>query len=214
MAAVLASGPSAVLSHRSAAALWELLRPMDGPIEVSVPTQNGRRARRGIRIHRRAALSPEAVTARDLIPVTTPRQTIEDLRGVVSPNLHRRALRQAEMRRFALGPHNRGDRTRSDLEQRFLDLCRRHRIPAPLVNVRIGRWTVDFLWRGHRLVVEADSWRFHGGSVAFEDDHARDADLRRRGYAVHRFSERQIREEEAVVAADVATALQTAAKAP
>jgi very-short-patch-repair endonuclease len=207
MAAVLACGPRAALSHRSAAALWELLRPMDGPVEVSVLTQGGRRSRHGIRIHRRAALSPKALTARRLIPVTTPRQTIEDLRGVVSPRLLRRALRQAEVQRFALGSRSHGDRTRSDLERRFLRLCRRNRIPAPLVNVRIGRWTVDFLWREQRLVVEADSWRFHGGSVAFEDDHARDLDLRRRGYVVHRFSERQIREEEALVAADLAKAL-------
>ena len=56
-------------------------------------------------------------------------------------------------------------------------------------------------------MVETDSWRFHGGSVTFEDDHARDVDLRRRGYAVHRFTERQIREEAEVVAADLAAAL-------
>jgi hypothetical protein len=207
MAAVLACGPSAVLSHRSAAALWELLRPIDGPVEVSVPSQSGRRGRRGIRLHRRAALSSQAVTIRSLIPVTTPWQTIEDLRGVVPPRLQRRALRQAEVLKLALGPLGPGDRTRSDLELDFLNLCRRHRIPPPLVNVRIGRWTVDFLWREQRLVVETDSWRYHGGSVAFEDDHARDLDLRRRGYAVHRFSERQIREEEEIVVADLAAAL-------
>lgn len=157
MAAVLAYGPLAVLSHRSAAALWGLLRPMDGPVDVSVPSQYGLKARRGIRVHRRRSLSPQAVTARDLIPVTTPQQTTEDLRGVVSPNLVRRALRQAEVQRLALGPRNRGDRTRSDLDRRFLDLCRRHRIPPPLVNVRIGRWTVDFLWREQGVVVETDS---------------------------------------------------------
>ena len=207
MAAVLACGPSAVLSHRSAAALWNLLRPMDGPVDVSVPSQNGRRPRRGICVHRRRSLSPRATTVRNLIPVTTPRQTIEDLRGIVSPSLRRRALRQAEVKRFAMGPRAGGDRTRSDLERRFLALCRRNRIPKPLVNVRIGRWTVDFLWPEQRVVVETDSWRFHGGSVAFEDDRARDLDLRLRGYSVHRFTERQIREEEAVVAADLAAAL-------
>lgn len=207
MAAVLACGPSAVLSHRSAAALWNLLRPMEGPIDVSVPSQNGRRARRGIRVHRRRSLSPRTLTVRNLIPVTTPRQTIEDLRGVVSPNLQRRALRQAEVQRFALGARGAGDRTRSDLERGFLALCRRNRFPKPLVNVRIGRWTVDFLWREQRVIVETDSWRFHGGSVAFEDDRARDLDLRLRGYSVHRFTERQILEQEAIVAADLAAAL-------
>ena len=75
------------------------------------------------------------------------------------------------------------------------------------MNVKIGRWTVDFIWPEQRVVVETDSWRFHGGSVAFENDHARDLDLRRRAYAVHRFTERQIREQETVVAEDLASAL-------
>lgn len=207
MGAVLACGPDAVLSHNSAAALWGLLRPIDGPIEVSIPSQNGRRPRPGIRVHRRAALPLDAVTMRDLIPVTAPWQTIEDLRTVVSPSLYRRAVRQAEVRRFALRPEDRGDRTRSDLERDFLALCRSHGLPAPEVNVRLGRWTVDFLWPVERLVVETDSWRFHGGSVAFEDDHARDVELRRRGYAVHRFTEHQVREQPELVVADLAAAL-------
>lgn len=207
MAAALACGPGAVLSHRSAAVLWKLLRPMDGPIEVSVPSQNGRRSRRGIRVHRRAALTPEAVTVRNLIPVTAPWRTVEDLRIVVSAQLHRRAVRQAEVQRFALRPRSRGDRTRSDLERDFLTLCRRRGLPPPEVNVRLGRWTVDFLWRGPKLVAEVDSWRFHAGSIAFEDDHARDVDLRRRGYAVHRFTEQQIREQPKLVGADLAAAL-------
>jgi very-short-patch-repair endonuclease len=207
MAAVLACGRGAVLSHRSAAALWDLLRPFDVPVEVSVPTRNGRGRRQGIRIHRIGTLTRSAVTIRDGIPVTAPWRTIEDLRGIVTPRQHRRAVREAEMRRYALGPRTRGDGTRSDVEQLFLALCRREGIPAPEVNVRIGRWTVDFLWRSQRLVVEADSWRFHGGSAAFEDDHARDIDLRRRGYAVHRFTEHQIREEWEVVQADLAAAL-------
>lgn len=111
------------------------------------------------------------------------------------------------MQRFALRPQSRGDRTRSDLERDFLRLCRRYGLPMPEANVRIGRWTVDFLWRVERLAVETDSWRFHAGSVAFEDDHARDVDLRRRGYAVHRFTEHQVREQPELVAADLAAAL-------
>jgi very-short-patch-repair endonuclease len=207
MAAVLACGPGAVLSHGSAAVLWELLRPIDGPIEVSVPSQNGRRSRQGIGVHRRAALQPDAVTMRNLIPVTAPWRTIEDLRTVVSPSLYRRAVRQAEVQRFKLQPQSSGDRTRSDLERDFLTLCRRSGLPPPEVNVRLGRWMVDFLWRPERVVAETDSWRFHGGSVAFEDDHARDVELRRRGYAVHRFTEHQVRAEPDLVAADLAAAL-------
>jgi very-short-patch-repair endonuclease len=71
----------------------------------------------------------------------------------------------------------------------------------------VGRRTVDFLWQGKKLAVEADSWAYHRGSAAFEDDHARDLDLRRRGYDIRRFSERQIRSEPGRVAADLAEAL-------
>jgi very-short-patch-repair endonuclease len=100
-----------------------------------------------------------------------------------------------------------GDRTRSDLERDFLHLCRRHGLPHPEVNVRVGRWTVDFLWRDEHLAVETDSYRWHRGAVAFEDDHARDLDLRRHGYSVRRFTELQVRERPAHVAADLAEAL-------
>jgi very-short-patch-repair endonuclease len=211
MGAVLACGHGAVLSHRSAAALWGLLKPTDGPSEVSTPSQNGRRQRSGIRVHRRGALEKRGLTVRNLIPVTAPWLTIEDLREVVSPKLLRRAIRQAEVRRFALGPRTRGDRTRSDPERDFLDLCRRHGLPMPDVNVGIGRWTVDFLWRTERLVVEIDTWRYHGGSIAFEDDHERDADLRRRGYALYRYTARQVNKEPDLLAAEIGAALSRAA---
>jgi very-short-patch-repair endonuclease len=99
------------------------------------------------------------------------------------------------------------DGTRSDFERDFLRLCRRHRLPPPEVNAKVGRWTVDFLWRERRLAVETDSYRTHRGSVAFEDDHLRDLQLRRAGFAVHRFTERQLESEPAAVAADLIAAL-------
>jgi Transcriptional regulator, AbiEi antitoxin/Protein of unknown function (DUF559) len=216
MAAVLACGEGAMLSHRSAAALWELLRPIGGPVEVSVRSGAGRLRRDGIRLHRRASLAAHRdrddgrsalLTRRHGIPVTTPARTIADLRHCVPSRLVRRATRQAEIAGYALGPGVETDRTRSDLERDFLGLCRRAGLPAPLVNVRVGRWTVDFLWPAHRLAVETDSHRFHRGAVAFEDDRARDLDLRRRGFEVRRFSERQVRDEAANVAADLRAAL-------
>jgi very-short-patch-repair endonuclease len=223
MAAVLALGDGAMLSHGSAAGLWGLLRPIDGPIDVSLPGDGGRERRRGIHIHRCPSLKvgaamaglstdglqsrhPVLVTMRKGIPLTTVPRTIADLRGVVPPRLVRRAIRQAELAGFRLD-RIRSDRTRSDLERDFLRLCRRHGLPEPEVNVKIGRWTVDFIWPAERLAVETDSWGYHRGSVAFEDDHARDLDLRRRGYEVRRFTERQIGEEPSVVAADLAEAL-------
>lgn len=226
--AVLACGEGAVLSHGSAAALWGLLRPIEGPIDVTVATRNGRERRRGIRIHRCATLAAapsgadsshhaggirpgRLVTRRDGIPVTNVPRTLTDLRGTVPPHLHRRAIRQAELAGFALGEGIDGDRTRSDLERDFLCLCRSHGLPPPEVNVQIGRWTVDFLWRGERLAVETDSFRYHRGSVAFEDDHQRDLDLRARGLKIRRFTGRQLREEPDRVVADVAAALTAAA---
>jgi len=99
------------------------------------------------------------------------------------------------------------DRSRSDLETLFLELCRSHRLPPPEVNAKLGRWEVDFLWRSQRLVVETDSFTYHRGSVAFQDDHARDLDLRAAGYTVLRFSELQLEGEPERVARDLARAL-------
>jgi very-short-patch-repair endonuclease len=139
------------------------------------------------------------------IPVTTPARTIADLRGTVPEWLWRRAVRQAEYAGYRLELET--DGTRSDLERDFLRICRRSGLPAPEVNVKVGRWTVDFLWRNDRLVVETDSYRYHRGRIAFQDDHAREFDLRRAGFEVRRFDERQINKEPERVAADLMVAL-------
>lgn len=217
MAAVLACGEGAVLGHSSAAALWGLLRPIDGPIHVSVPSASGRTSRRGIHLHRVPSLSPSSLpirggregghcTHRHRIPVTSIQRTIDDLDGSVAPYLLRRAKRQAELKNIRLRGSE-GRRLRSDLEEDFLALCAHYRFTSPETNVKLGRHEVDFLWRERRLVVEIDSFRYHQGSVAFHDDYARDLDLRQRGYTVLRFSDTQIEGEPARVVADVARAL-------
>ncbi|HEU4707388.1 MAG TPA: type IV toxin-antitoxin system AbiEi family antitoxin domain-containing protein [Solirubrobacterales bacterium] len=223
MAAVLACGDGAVLSHHSAAALWELLRPIDGPIHVSVPTTSGLKQRRGIHLHRCPALagppsSPPSpairggrgrgtiTTRRHNIPTTTIQRTIDDLEDTIAPYLLRRAKRQAEHK----GVHLEGvesNRLRSDLEQAFLALFLEHRFPHPETNIKLGRHEVDFLWRERRLVVEADSFLYHRGSISFESDYARDLDLRQRGFTVLRFTDSQIEEEPGRVVDDVARAL-------
>lgn len=219
-AAVLACGPGAVLSHGSAAVHWGLLKPLEGPIDISVPTQNGRKSRRGVRIHRCPSLGqspfptsgsekrlPPLVTVRRGIPVTTVARTLEDLQcSELRPSLVRRAIRQAEFLRLPMGEIE-TDGTRSDLERDFLRLWRRHQVPRPEVNVPIGKVTVDFLWPRERLIVETDSYATHGGSIAFEDDRTRDMYLRRLGYRVHRYSETQLEIEPAAIAADVVRAL-------
>jgi hypothetical protein len=207
MAAVLACGAEAALSHASAAALWGLLRVRSGPIDVSTPRRSGRQRRPGIRLHRLVSLAPAELTQRRGIPVTKPARTVTDLRGAVPPEQLRRAIRQAELAGYPLAPDVPSDRTRSDLERDFLGLCRRHGIPSPEVNVKVGGWTVDFLWRAERVAVETDFYGYHRGRVAFLDDHARDLALRRHGLAVHRFSEEQIDDRPAEVAADLRHAL-------
>ncbi|MFN8162356.1 MAG: DUF559 domain-containing protein [Solirubrobacterales bacterium] len=192
MAAVLACGDAAVLSHLSAAGLWSLLPTPSGPVHVSIPTGSGRDKRPGIRIHRCAALTPDLVTRRLSIPVTTPARTIADLRGTIPAAQLRRAIRQAEVLGLQTGLDESSEPTRSELEHLFLRLCRRHRLPTPEVNVRIGSREVDFLWREHRVVVETDGYRYHRGSTAFEDDHDRDLELHTEGFDVLRFTYRQV----------------------
>jgi very-short-patch-repair endonuclease len=120
--------------------------------------------------------------------------------GSISSRELRKAIRQANVFGFPIGSEDAKVRTRSDLEGDFLRLCRRHRLPLPEVNVRIGPYLVDFLWRERRFVVETDSYLYHRGEVAFQDDHARDLELMSRGFEVLRISELQLDEKPARVA--------------
>jgi len=207
IAAVLACGDGAVLSHRSAAELWDLLPPTHGPIHVTVPaTSGGRNNRRGLRIHR-SSLPSSAATVRRGIPVTTPARTIADLKRSVPAATVRRAIREAEFRGLDLGSTD-TDRTRSELERAFLRLCRRYGLPEPEVNVSVGGFTVDFLWREHRLAVETDGYRAHRGRQAFEDDRERELALGMLGIRLRRFTDRQVDGRPAQVAAAVRAALE------
>jgi very-short-patch-repair endonuclease len=180
-------------------------------------TTNGLKNRRGIHLHRTPPLTPSSLqirggrqrrqtTFRHRIPVTTIQRTIDDLDGTVAPYLLRRAKRQAELKGIHLeGSEHR--RARSDLEEDFFALIHHHRLPLPETNVKLGRWEVDFLWREQRVIAETDSFTYHRGSVSFEDDHARDLDLRKQGFTVLRFTDKQIENEPGRILADVAAAL-------
>jgi very-short-patch-repair endonuclease len=197
MAAVLACGPGAVLSHRSAASLWRLLPTQPRYPEVTVPGHGGRKRRKGIRIHRSSTLHPAQTTLRSGIPVTTVARTLADLRTRVTGDELNAAHRQAEMCGYRVGgqaPPD-PDLTRSELERRFLRLCRRHRLPDPEVNVRVGEFVVDFLWRDRWLIIETDGYRWHRGHAAFEYDHRRQARLIALGFEVVRFSWAQVVDE-------------------
>ena len=197
MAAVLACGSGAVLSHRDAAALWGLLRPGNGLVHVTVPGDGGRRKRPGIALHRSPSLLPSETTRRHGIPLTKPARTVADLRRTAPPTQVRRAIRQTAVLGLDVGEDH--DRTRSDLERRFLNLCRRHGLPTPQVNVAVEGYLVDFYWSEHKLIVEVDSWLYHRGRQAFNDDHARDATLGASDYRVIPVTDTQLDEQPAFV---------------
>src|SRR5215212_6897701 len=151
MAAVLACGSGAVLSHRSAAALWRMTPPWHGPVDV---TARGKHKHAGIQAHRSATLTPEDVTLHYGIPVTTPQRTLDDLRRVLPTHSLTRAVNEARLRnliRDDITP------TRSVLEDEFLRFVDRHGLPRPEVNQRIAGYEADAVWREQRLIVELDS---------------------------------------------------------
>jgi very-short-patch-repair endonuclease len=214
MAAVLACGDEAALSHFSAAVLWGMLNS-DGKVHVTAP---GERVRPGLAVHR-AALEAGEVTKRAGIPVTTPARTLIDLADVASRRTLERAFDEAEFLRLdctglaarhgrrgsgalssVLAVHAAGStRTRSELEEMFLALCDKHGLPRPEVNVHIEGYECDFVWREQRLIVETDGAAAHGTARAMRRDPTRDAELMIAGWRVWRVTyERLLREPDAV----------------
>ena len=225
LAAVLAAGPDAVLSHRSAASLWRLAPR--SPVVVEVTTTGKPRRIERVRVHRTRRLDAHERTRWRGVPVTTPVRTLVDLADEATEDELQRVLHQAEIL-FSLGARElsaaradgrkaatrlRGprDRSRSELERAFRRLCETHGIEAPENNVRIAGLEVDFVWRVPRVVVELDGWRFHRSRHAFELDRRRDARLEREGWRVLRFTYRQVTECPHEVVATVRAALASAA---
>jgi hypothetical protein len=207
LAAVLAAGEGAVLSHTSAVALWEFLRPIQGPVHVTVDAAVRRKQRPGIVVHHSRTLTRSDITRRHGIAVTTPARTIADVRGSLEPFLFRRALRQAELAGHHVPHLSLVKRSRSDLELLFLGFCEHHDLPRPLVNHHLHGYRVDFFFSDQRVAVETDHWDYHRGSVAFEDDHARDLALRARRIDIRRYTGDQLEAASDAVAADLREAL-------
>jgi hypothetical protein len=199
-AATLALGPWAVLSHRSAAELWEMLPQSDAlpALTLRYPASPAKRA--GLVIHRSRTIARERTTSRDGIPVTMPARTLTDLARVASAAEVRRAAREAEKRGLPLDPDHVAERTESGLERDFLAICRRHGVPEPEVNVRIGRYRVDFLWRASRLIIETDGYIYHRGRQAMRDDNDRDIELKLLGFRVVRIDDSRIADDPSGVA--------------
>jgi predicted transcriptional regulator of viral defense system len=234
MAAVLACRPRAVLSHRSAAALWGVLRWASGLIDVTTPRRGGRSIPR-VRRHRVRSLPPEDTTEGDGIPAMTVARTLFDLAEVLDHERLESAFEAAEreelldMRAVVLtAARNPGRRahkqlrallpslttpapTRAELKRMFNRVCRLADLPPPQVNVPVEGFEVDAFWPAQRLIVEVDSWEFHKTRAAFERDRARDAALLVAGYRVVRVTYLQLRDRPEQVASTVRRLLAPAA---
>jgi very-short-patch-repair endonuclease len=215
LAATLACGPDAFISHWSAAELWEIMASRPGPIHVSVIAAYDRRLS-GITVHRRVALSAGDVTESHRVPATTATRTLIDIatssprsqleaavneadkRDLVDPEALREAVDAAagqpgvgalrkllDRRTFAL--------TDSELERRFLPLARDAGLPRPETQVHVEGFRVDFYWRDLSLVVETDGLRYHRTPSQQAKDRVRDQALTAAGLTALRFTHAQVR---------------------
>jgi very-short-patch-repair endonuclease len=215
MAAVLACGRDALLSHQSAAELWGIRSPQSGPIEVMLPGPRKRRAS-GLIIHRRTVLSPRDRRARHGIPVTFPARTLVDLAlrlsapelesavneadrlDLIDPERLRQMLdemggqpgastlsRLLDRRMFRL--------TDSELERRFLRLLRSAGLPMPETGREICGFRVDFFWPDLDLIVETDGLRYHRTPAQQARDRRRDQAHIAAGLTTLRFTHAQVR---------------------
>ena len=216
MAAVLAAGPGAVLSHTSAAGLLGLPGFGVEPLVVSMP--RGRRSVPGVRLEQSLCLPAHHQRQVDGIPCTSIAWTLFDLCGDVNAHRAERALDNALARKRVTIPAlwrvlddlavqgragvvllrqlltERGGRyipPESELEARFLDLVKEHGLPVPARQVDLGdtdQWLgrFDFVWRAERLVVEVDGAAFHDGLLDRRRDAQRTAELESLGWTVLR----------------------------
>lgn len=234
IAAVLACGPGAVLSHSSAGGLWGLCGSR-GSIEVLRQSGGFRGAgHRGVRLHQTRRLYEYEVTLERGIPVATMERVLLDLAGRTDSKQLERMLVQAckrddfswdrfgriisrrrgckgvgRLRRLALEVNPEAQETKSDSEVDFLALWRDVSLLVPAVNVLVEGHLVDFLWSAQKVIVETDSWSHHGDRPTFEDDRQRDVDLIAAGYEVHRTTYKMLQRNPAPFLRNVQRALAT-----
>lgn len=218
MAAVLACGDGAVLSHSSAAALWRVGPEQRGLMEISLPSPS-RRRHRDLWIHRRPSLNLERDTTCEYdIPVTTPIQTLIDLALRLDRRGVERAINEADKYDLVHPPELRAalderigepgvaplrhilDRrtfrlTKEELERRFLPLAARAGLPVPLTGQIVNEFEVDFYWPDLGLVVETDGLRYHRTPAEQARDRLRDQAHTAAGLTQLRFTHEQVRYE-------------------
>jgi very-short-patch-repair endonuclease len=227
MGAVVACGPETTLSHRDGAGWWAILPTNRARVDVTSP---GRHRLPGIDAHR-ARLDPIDRTVHEGIPITTVARTLLDLAEVVPERRLAQAVETAERRglfdlnavedvlrrspgrhgqrplRSVLGHYTPAPLTRSELEDAFWALLKEEDLPRPQPNAAVGPYEVDFLWEDQRLIVERDSWEFHGTKQAFERDRERDLELQLAGYTVIRVTYRRLVQDRKRLASQLRTLL-------
>lgn len=236
MAAVLACGDGAVISHSSAAALWRIGKEQRELVEVSLPSSS-RRSRPDLRIHRRSSLNPQRDLTREYgIPVTTPVQTLIDMALRLDRAGVERMINEADKYNLTHAPQIREaleeragepgaaklrfilDRrtfrlTKEELERRFLPFAREAGLPTPLTGQFVNEFEVDFYWPDFGLVVETDGLRYHRTPAEQARDRLRDQTHTAAGLTPLRFTHEQVRyEPEHVLAVLRATAGMLAAR--
>ncbi len=220
LAAVLACGDGALLSHGSAAWAWGL--SASSPDVPEVLSSGGRR-RKGIWVRRATGLLPEDRSAPNGIPATSVPRTLLDLTAGPAWKMES-AIERAErtrqldlvaidelLRRHTTHPGRRNLRkaieiyrdpgfTRSRAELAFLDALRRAGVPRPATNLFVAGYEIDMLWEGLGFGVEVDGWSSHGNRKSFEEDRLRHEDLKLVGIEIVRITARRIEREPAQVA--------------
>lgn len=210
LAAVLARGDQALLSHRSAAWLWGIERGFVRPVEVSVPWRG--RGRRPLHVHHCPALREEDARVVEGISVTAVSRTLLDLAASVSPQRLERAVETAErlglldleqidqLLKDVKGHAGRGrlrralliyrdpSFTRSGGERRLLDLILKAGLPRPAVNIFVEGFELDMYWEAERFAIELDGWRAHRSRAAFENDRRRHEELKLAGIEMIRIT--------------------------
>jgi hypothetical protein len=225
MAACLACGDCAVISHVDAAFVFGIARRYGRMIHVTTP-ERGRASRPGIRLHRVRSLHPGDRSVRDRIPVTSLARTLLDLAEIWDRQRLGRAFEEADrlglldlraidrvcerargrrglrvLKEVRADHRYDGSGARTELERRFLDFCRDAGLPEPSINVLVEGFEVDGYWPGTGLVVELDSYEFHRTRAALERDHMRDAVLKAAGYEVVRITWRMLEREAQMLSA-------------
>ena len=226
MAAVIACGERAVVSHTAAATLWEIRPEVEGPITVTIVGDRARHA--GIRAHQTHSLDPSDRKVLRGIPVTSAARTLLDNAFDLAPRRLGEALEQAQIKRLVTkreidatlrrAPRRPGRAalralvadsafTRSAAERMLVTLLRAADLPRPAFNAEAEGYEVDALWRVERVVLEFDSYEFHATRAAFERDRRRDASLTRAGYLVLRTTWQELTERPHALVARIAEAL-------